>query len=297
MSFVSCQPYISLVLLAFFFFQLVLSTILPSVLHLGLSWCFQPIAAQLVAGPLGNPFQARNNTKDDDFAFSLAFTDDCGLFIVGAPGQNKAYLYELDNGSGGTLISNLIGSDVGNGALFGFSVATSSTHAVISAIRQDGPGAAYLYRFSSISTATTYEATKIATPAIQSYSNAEFGYTVVLHQDKVVLGTNSAASVLLLYQIQSDGVTVVLKSTLTTPLPGDCLDMSDQMIAIGAPNYHTVYWVPSSRLGSAEISVTHQLQLGNSFGESISVSGSHVAVGPPLFAEFTSSSSAPMVPL
>lgn len=165
----------------------------------------------------------------DQFGGSIASFGD--RLLVGAPGANRAYLYEMTP-QGWTEVLQLAPSDGIAGDRFGESVILGDDLAVVGAPERDqgavDAGAVYVYRFGAL-----IEETKLVGPPV---TNSSFGFSLALHEGTLVVGSEDGGLVRIYQRTPTQAL--VLQQELTGSALarfGYSIALSDNLLAVGSP--------------------------------------------------------------
>jgi len=189
-----------------------------------------------------------DSAPDDRFGYSVAI--DGNTAVVGADGQEAAYVYEFQNGTW-TTAAKLTAADGELGDHFGWSVGISGQTIVIGAFGDEDhgrfSGAAYLYERPDTGWATTGDYAAKLTAGDGAYDD-RFGGAVAVSGDTVVIGAyrdddrgyNSGSA----YVYQRPDTGWVTTSVYTAKLTagdgaasdsfGQSVSVSDDTVVIGA---------------------------------------------------------------
>ena len=142
---------------------------------------------------------ASDGAESDLFGYSVSI--DGQIVAVGAPGVDTAgefsgsvYIYERNHNGTGRWgeVKKLIGSDTTNGSTFGFAVSLNGDIVAIGAPDEFGfgvrSGAAYVFERNEGGTDNWGEVRKLIDSDAQSPNGREFGASISIHQNTVLVG-------------------------------------------------------------------------------------------------------------
>jgi hypothetical protein len=182
------------------------------------------------------------NTGAPTFGWSLAF--DGSTLVVGTAMANLVYVYNLDGDNWpekGTRLPALGGPEVGG--RFGWSVAVSGARVVVGAPRDESTaGSAYVFDFDE--EAGWLEPVKLT--ASDKAEHDDFGFSVAIHQDTVVVGAHKDSSWVsnpgAVYVFNHDGTNWTQQETPLTASDsadhdefGYSVAIKDSTVLVGAP--------------------------------------------------------------
>ena len=260
-----------------------------------------------------NKLTASDGASDDNFGISVAISGDTA--IVGAYRDSNdsgakigsAYIYERDSATGlFQQTAKLTASDGADGDYFGCSVAMSGDTVVVGAYYNDDSGSAYLYEKPGTGWSDSNQTAKLT--ASDGADGDNFGYSVAISGDSVVVGANRAdvyvtdAGAAYIYEKPGTGwANATQTAKLTTPYDGQSVSnqfgghvtISGDTVVVGASGYDApgtensgaayIYEKP----GIGWVDITHEnAKLAASdtvendyFGVSVAISGDTVVVG------------------
>jgi hypothetical protein len=250
---------------------------------------FNPTTASRVSP--GSPETTRFTIRVDDF-FAPTVVDSNTTVIAIDP-----------------LVGKIVANDRTNAAQFGWSVATLRDLAVVGAPHDTSTnaGAAYLYARSLDGSNTWTQIKKFIAPDVRS--SDEFGYSVGISEDTVVIGSRLAdvsasadAGAAYVYARNQGGSNQWGFVKKLLPNDGAAADqfgtsvaISNTLIAVGSPNATVgplgsagkVYLFERDQNGVNQWGQTKRLigtnvNAGDTFGTSVALSGDTLAVGSPL---------------
>ncbi len=246
----------------------------------------------------------------DQFGTSVAISGDVAL--IGAStndefgmGAGAAHVYRFD-GSVWVEEVKLTASDAASGESFGRSVSLDGDVALVGAwnadnsgaLNDDGPGAAYVYRYDS---SEWVEEVKLV--ASDGESADRFGTSVALAEDLAVVGASGEGSILpppsgnaigaaYVYRFDGSQWTEEAKLTSSDGEPGDRFGASvatdGELIVVGDPHHDalgqssgSVYVFAFDGSGWVEDAIlrTSDADVKDHFGSEVDVSGEIIAVG------------------
>ncbi len=239
------------------------------------------------------------NTGDFTFGFSLAF--DGSTLVVGTRNANLVYVYNLDGDNWpeeGTRLPAL--DDPELSGRFGFSVAVSGSKVVVGAPRDESTtGSAYVFDY-------VYDIDEEAWKWLQTeklvaadgQEHDDFGFSVAIHQDTVVVGAPKESSddvsnpgAVYVYNLDGDNGTQQEDPLTANDSDDDefgySVAIKDSTLLVGAPNdtdtgaaylfkYNGGNWVKDPVQPNEP-----GLEEGDQFGWSVAFDGSTIAVGAP----------------
>jgi hypothetical protein len=240
------------------------------------------------------------NTGDFTFGFSLAF--DGSTLVVGTRNANLVYVYNLDGDNWpeeGTRLPAL--DDPELSGRFGFSVAVSGSKVVVGAPRDESTtGSAYVFDY-------VYDIDEEAWKWLQTeklvaadgQEHDDFGFSVAIHQDTVVVGAPKESSddvsnpgAVYVYNLDGDNGTQQEDPLTANDSDDDefgySVAIKDSTLLVGAPNdtdtgaaylfkYNGGNWVKDPVQPNEP-----GLEEGDQFGWSVAFDGGTIAVGAPL---------------
>jgi len=177
------------------------------------------------------------------FGYSLAFEG--GTLLVGVPNVNTTYVYSPEEAKWPEEETRLTASDAESGDRFGWAVAISGARAVVGAPRDESTvGSAYVFDFDG---AGWLETAKLTASDKADYD--DFGFSVAIHQDTVVVGAHKDSSILkppaaiygAAYVFEFDGESWLEEAKLTASEPEDydqfgySVAIRESTLLVGAP--------------------------------------------------------------
>jgi hypothetical protein len=177
------------------------------------------------------------------FGYSLAFEG--GTLLVGVPNVNTTYVYSPEGAKWPEEETRLTASDAESGDRFGWAVAISGARAVVGAPRDESTvGSAYVFDFDG---AGWLETAKLTASDKADYD--DFGFSVAIHQDTVVVGAHKDSSFLkppaaiygAAYVFEFDGNSWLEEAKLTASEPEDydqfgySVAIKESTLLVGAP--------------------------------------------------------------
>lgn len=253
-------------------------------------------------------FIASDGAANDRLGGSVSVSGD--IAVVGAPldddaGINSGSAYVLQRNRGGpdnwALVAKLTGADTSVDDNFGESVSVSGDVVVVGAPYADRirwTGSAYVFHRNQGGADKWGQVAKLTIPDAEE--NDMFGSPVSVSGDVAVIGAagddNSAGSAYVFHRNQGGADKWGQVAKITDPdahaldFFGDCLSVSEDNAAIGAPGFGTVPGLVhvfhrnqggADKWGQVATLSSSDAVRGDWFGTSVSVSGAIVVVGAP----------------
>ncbi len=248
---------------------------------------------------------AADGAASDEFGLSVSLSGDRAL--IGAyrdDDSGSAYVFDLVAGSW-TETVKLTATDGATGDQFGFSVSLDGDRALVGAYNNDDIGSAYVFDLVSGSWSQTARLT-----ASDKAEGEEFGFSVSLSGDRALIGahfgeglispaTGSAYVFDLVAGSWSETAKLIAADGRTADQFGSSVSLSDDRALVGAPlddgielNSGSAYifdlvagnWSETSKFTATDV------EAGDLFGLSVSLSGDRALVGAPLDFDNGSSS-------
>jgi len=199
------------------------------------------------------------------FGWSLAFEG--STLVVGTAIANSAYIFNLDGKDWPLEEATLTARDSEFGDRFGWSVAVSGARVVVGAPRDESTaGSAYVFDFVEevVGEAGKWLETEKLT-ASDMAEDDEFGFSVAIHQDTVVVGAHKNNSEKVsnpgaVYVFEFDGVSWLEKEPKLTPSDsadydefGYSVAIKDSILLVGAPLYVDSDYGPNNGPGATYV--------------------------------------------
>ena len=231
---------------------------------------------------------ASDGANADTFSYSVAMSDT--KVVVGAPysdeagsSSGSAYVYNTD----GTGEVKITASDAAQGDQFGWSVAVTDTHIVVSAPYDNSiRGSVYVYNTDGTG--------EVKITASDGAGSDRFGWSVAVSDNHIVVGANGdddrgfSSGSAYIYNLDGTG------EIKLTALDGAAYDgfgysvaISDTKVVVGSvndddagSNSGSVYVYNTDGTSQGKI-LASDGELGDAFGYSVAVSDNHIVVGAP----------------
>ncbi len=204
---------------------------------------------------------------DDYFGCSVSIFDK--KIIVGAYGKDEseedcgaAYIFKEDNGSW-IQEKKLTNQSLEKYDCFGYSVSIFKNYAIVGAIGDDengtNVGAAYVFKYENN---TWYNQVKLMPRHLYHIKNANFGYSVSISNDTVLVGSNKynsypeEAGAAFIYSNSDDSWKLISKIESLDPRPyyhfGTSVKVNYENVMVGSTGYNDV-------INNREVGCVHSL--------------------------------------
>jgi hypothetical protein len=212
--------------------------------------------------------------------FAQAVAMDQDYIVIGA--TEAAYLYKINSDGTITQLAKLSADDGEDGDYFGSSVAISGDYIVVGAYGDgdNGSDAGSAYVFKKDADGNVVQFAKIIGSSVESYDN--FGNSVDIDGDFIVVGASRANNNAYLFEIKSDGSVDEISSFTTSDSKsyfGDSVDISGNYVVVSNEGRDSVYLFKKASDNSvsqvAKITSDDALY----FGSSLAIDGDVIAVG------------------
>ncbi len=247
---------------------------------------------------------------DNDWSFGNSVSISGNYAIVGASnedeegdGAGSAYVYKLEENGTWVAVNKLYTPDAQSGDHFGESVSISGNYVIVGAPNEDeggyAAGAAYIFKLNE--NGASYTVNKLLANDAQDYD--DFGESVSISGDYAVIGArsqnesgNNAGAAYIFKRDENDNWYEVKKLLASDAESddnfGESVSISGDYVVVGAPledeggsgaGAAYIYkldengnWYEANKLLSSDV------ESGDHFGRSVSISGDYMVVGAPI---------------
>ena len=236
------------------------------------------------------------NSAGAEFGKSVSVDGD--FAVVGAPGNDEAYVFEKKV-TGWEIVAKLTASDGVAGNEFGHSVAISGDNVVVGAYKDEDFGSAYVFTKPPTGWADMTQTAKLT--SFNYDVNDYFGYSVAISGDNIVIGAfgrNTLKGAVYVFEKPGTAWSDMTQTAILTASDGASTDRFGYSVSISGDNVvvgahfdddngsesGSAYVFTKPGTGWANMTETAKLTASDGagsdyFGVSVGISGDNVVVG------------------